>query len=608
MSTSKILSVFILLLLAKMMMAQDACAPIGWANYDGQTYVGPPTGGGNATPVEVTTFAQLKSAVESSSAQVIYVKNSMGSGYALQSGDMLSFKSNKTVIGYPGVTVKASFQINGASNVIVRNLTISNDALSNSNQYWDAVCIQGSSKRVWFDHCTVMNGEDGNFDVVKGADNVSVTWCIFTYSAQSSHNLSNLIGSSDTETQSWGKLNVTYANCWWKNVSDRTPRTRYGKVHVLNCYYSMASPFTSSNGSGAGFMANTRLENCNFENISNPCKLMSGTTEGGSFPIGCKFTSCTGSTTGGSAGGYTVFVPPYDYPKNITPDQAKTNITNTSCGAGPTMDSPTQCGCGTVVAPTLILTSGTATQSVTSGTAISSIVYTWGGGATDVTVTGLPAGLTATKNTSAKTVTIAGTPTATGSYTVTTVQSSGTAVVLSGTITVATSIPTLSLTTGTATQTVTTGTAITSIVYTWGGGATDVTVTGLPAGLTATKNTSAKTVTIAGTPSTTGTFILTTVQSSGTAVVLNGAITVTSTTPSVALKTGWNLIGCPLSGSTDLAKALSSIWSQVEVIKSLDSFYLSTNQSALNSLTKVEWGKGYMIKVKSDCSLDWIVR
>ena len=41
--------------------AQDQCQSIGWANYDGQTFVGPPTGGGNASVTQVTTFAQLKS-------------------------------------------------------------------------------------------------------------------------------------------------------------------------------------------------------------------------------------------------------------------------------------------------------------------------------------------------------------------------------------------------------------------------------------------------------------------------------------------------------------------------------------------------------------------
>ena len=57
------------------------------------------------------------------------------------------------------------------------------------------------------------------------------------------------------------------------------------------------------------------------------------------------------------------------------------------------------------------------------GNAITPIVFTWSGAATDANVTGLVAGLIATKNMGAKTITISGTPTAHGTYqyTVTTV-------------------------------------------------------------------------------------------------------------------------------------------------------------------------------------------
>jgi len=77
---------------------------------------------------------------------------------------------------------------------------------------------------------------------------------------------------------------------------------------------------------------------------------------------------------------------------------------------------------------------------------------------------------------------------------------------------------------------------------------------------------------------------------------------------SISLKTGWNIIGCPITGSTDISKALSSIWSNVETVKNLDAFYSSANLATLNSLTKLEWGNGYMIKVTKDCVLDWTVK
>lgn len=166
-------------------------------------------------------------------------------------------------------------------------------------------------------------------------------------------------------------------------------------------------------------------------------------------------------------------------------------------------------------------------QTVTSGTAIGAIVFTWGGDATDASVTGLPAsGLTFVKNTSAKTITISGTPTATVNYSIATTGTAGTPATGSGTITVnATGTQTLTSTNNNS-QTVTSGTAINSIVFTWGGTATDATVTGLPAsGLTFVKNTSTKTITISGTPTATVSYSIAT-TGTGTPATGTGTITV----------------------------------------------------------------------------------
>ncbi|TDO83689.1 putative secreted protein (Por secretion system target) [Flavobacterium chryseum] len=172
-------------------------------------------------------------------------------------------------------------------------------------------------------------------------------------------------------------------------------------------------------------------------------------------------------------------------------------------------------------------------QTVASGTAIGSIVFTWGGDATDATVTGLPAsGISFVKNTTAKTITITGTPTATVSYSIATTGTAGTPATGSGTITVtAAGTQTLTSTTNNN-QTVASGSAIASIVFTWGGTATDATVTGLPAsGISFVKNTSAKTITITGTPTATLSYSIATTGTSGTAATGSGTITVTTGTP-----------------------------------------------------------------------------
>ena len=182
--------------------------------------------------------------------------------------------------------------------------------------------------------------------------------------------------------------------------------------------------------------------------------------------------------------------------------------------------------------PQTLTSTSNNNQTVTSGTAIATIIFTWGGSATDATVTGLPAsGISFVKNTTAKTITITGTPTATLSYSIAT-TGTGTAATGSGTITVnATGTQTLTSTSNNN-QTVASGTAISSIVFTWGGTATDATVTGLPAsGISFVKNTSAKTITITGTPTATLSYSIAT-TGSGTPATGSGTITVTTGTPS----------------------------------------------------------------------------
>jgi O-glycosyl hydrolase len=76
----------------------------------------------------------------------------------------------------------------------------------------------------------------------------------------------------------------------------------------------------------------------------------------------------------------------------------------------------------------------------------------------------------------------------------------------------------------------------------------------------------------------------------------------------IKLRAGWNIIGCPVAGSTDIDKVLSSIWENVETVKNADSFYNRTQPAYLNTLLKLSYGRGYMVKLSKDSELDWIVR
>ncbi len=171
---------------------------------------------------------------------------------------------------------------------------------------------------------------------------------------------------------------------------------------------------------------------------------------------------------------------------------------------------------------TLSLTSGKANQFVYTGTAIQTTAYKWGGAATDVTVSNLPEGLTATKDVTAKAVTISGIPTAEGTYTIVNIGGTNT-ITLTGTISISTVAPaSLQLLSGKAVQEVYFGNAIETIIFSWGGGATDVNYTALPTGLEAVKDVVAKTLTISGIPTDDGSFSVSSVGGmEGSAIDIN---------------------------------------------------------------------------------------
>ncbi|MBR3945960.1 MAG: gliding motility-associated C-terminal domain-containing protein [Bacteroidales bacterium] len=149
--------------------------------------------------------------------------------------------------------------------------------------------------------------------------------------------------------------------------------------------------------------------------------------------------------------------------------------------------------------PTLVLTSGSNSQTVCSGSAITPLVYTYGAGATGANAT-MPAGLTQQLNTTAHTLTISGIPTASGTITVVTtgVNDPCEDKTLTATITV-NELPTLQLVSASADVDLCRDVPwADNIQYSFGGSATGVTVTGLPAGVT--YSVAGSTVTISGNP------------------------------------------------------------------------------------------------------------
>ncbi|MFB9389116.1 polysaccharide lyase family 1 protein [Streptomyces coeruleoprunus] len=186
--------------------------------------------------------------------------------------------ANTTIVGVgpdAGIT-GGSLQIRGVDNVIVRNLTLespldcfpqwdpTDGATGAWNSEYDAMVVYGST-HVWVDHNTFTDGRypdsslprhygeiyqqhDGELDIVRGADLVTASWNVFA-----DHDKTLMIGNSDSAgATDRGRLRVTLHHNVFKNVVERAPRVRFGKVDAYNNHYVVpAQGYAYSFGIGA---------------------------------------------------------------------------------------------------------------------------------------------------------------------------------------------------------------------------------------------------------------------------------------------------------------------------------------------------------------------
>jgi len=244
------------------------------------------TGGGDATPLVVSTLAELQDALEGDEPRVILVRG------ALEPGD-IDVGSNKTIVGTCGAEIHGHLELSEISNVIIRNLTIVGygagdcaldpdfDAGEGCSSGADAISVQRDTHHVWFDHCAVRDGTDGNLDITNGADLVTVSWTKFSYTPRTDelgsdstgaagHRFSNLIGGTDEpdDFDDANALNVTWHHNWWAdNVVERQPRVRFGRNHLFNNYWDSA---TANYCVRAGIQARILLEGNVFEGVDDP--------------------------------------------------------------------------------------------------------------------------------------------------------------------------------------------------------------------------------------------------------------------------------------------------------------------------------------------------
>lgn len=414
-------------------------------------------------------------------------------------------------------------RIKNATNIEVSNLGFMNCDSSEG----DDIGLQQNNSYVWIHNNDLFYGDAGSdADQIKGdgaLDNKGSSYNTFSYNHFWDNGKASLLGLSENTTVG---LYVSYHHNWFDHSDSRHPRVRFYSAHVYNNYFDGIAKYGSGSTEGSSLFLegnyfrnakNPMMISLQGTDVWNPTKQMNDPANQGTFSgedggmikafnntmdadlgtnsmrfvayadpnplfnIEGKISSLTDfdaylATTRGETVPNTVKskvgAKTYNnfdtdaslYVKNLTVqdpaaarDQVKmyagrveggdlkwvfNNAVDDKSYAVITglKSALTNYGTNLVYiqaegsSQTLVNTSGNKDQTIATGSAIAPIVFTWGGDATDVTVTGIPAnGLSFTKDASAKTLTITGTPTVTTSYTVTTVGT-GNTVSISGTV------------------------------------------------------------------------------------------------------------------------------------------------------------------------------
>jgi len=297
--------------------------PVGFA------HVGSPTsGGGNAAPVEVRNVEDLIALAGSDAPRVLRI-----GGRLDLDGRTVRVGSNKTLLGTGtgAILENGTLMLRHATNVILRNLII-------RNAPEDGISLYGA-RRIWVDHCTIMDCGDGLVDLTHGTDEVTISWCRFGYqNLRNRHRLASLLASSDRDTACRGRLHVTYHHNWWdEGCLERMPSVRFGRVHVFNNYYRAPG---NNYCIRSRLFAEVRVEFNWFERVRNPWELFLTTGEPGKlFAAGNVEVNTTWATSDPRVrlvpGTNPVFVPPYPW-RPDPPDRLPQWVTqHAGAGRGP---------------------------------------------------------------------------------------------------------------------------------------------------------------------------------------------------------------------------------------------------------------------------------
>lgn len=352
--------------------------PLGWATEAGGT-----TGGGTSPEhaYYVRNITELREAIAASGDQPkwIWVGGLIDASGGVPYTDRqdqskrgrIFLGSNTTLIGIDSNAqlIECALFVQDVSNVIIHNLHIENpvdvepqfEEGDGWNAEWDGLSIV-RAHHVWVSNVTFTDGRftmdnyktvdgwkyvqhDGALDIKRASDYITVSHCHFTL-----HDKTILIGHSDSNTEEdAGKLRVTFYDNLFTRIVQRTPRVRFGNIHLFNNVFdnSISDPIYKYQYSfGVGKDSRTRSEFNIFrvQGVSDSCKMYKA--------FGGEYLSDKGSTFNSEppdqpgapevpppalnpCGFNTEYIaPPYHYSphQHLTPEVEEGIIANAGCG------------------------------------------------------------------------------------------------------------------------------------------------------------------------------------------------------------------------------------------------------------------------------------
>ncbi|MFW6690842.1 pectate lyase family protein [Streptomyces sp. MAR4 CNX-425] len=248
------------------------------------------TGGAGGETVRVSDAAAFTEAVQGDGPRVVEVDGTV------ELDGMTKVASDKTIVGVgtSGRISGGGLNISEVGNVVVRNMTISGSDDDNINVQY--------ATDVWLDHNTLTDAGDGNLDIKRASDGITVSWNHFHGQDKNA-----LLGHSDDNgDEDADALHVTYAFNWFDGTNQRNPRVRFGNpVHVLNNYYDDIGSYGVASTEDAGVL----IEGNYFENTEDPFHLGEGDSGPGTIEARDNHFASSGT---GEAGGSVADIP-YDY-------------------------------------------------------------------------------------------------------------------------------------------------------------------------------------------------------------------------------------------------------------------------------------------------------